>query len=558
MWRLSKHSTILFFILFCGAFHSQRIAAQVFGKDSTKRIVAKFDTIPYELKEGQIISKTLRLDNKGTKPLSVSIEVAYPPSWKVLSSRAKLYTLETGDSIFLPVRIIPYGKIKGNTKYLINAYVLEKDSTPIAVASFYVIREKQSKWELTVEPSEKIYFLNNENTSSFQLGIINSGNEDQELLLDFENFRDKLLLMDTTEKIISKVLTQLTLKPNQDTTFKYKVKYINGLRNFRRVDIDNHKPTSQSESKMYTLYAKTSEPKARHSTVHQKNKKIDFLKLGDEYKANPYGYSYFPLIFDANITNILGGQPIMNLNLRGSTFLDNGASLNYFSQLFFTNNYYTNQYLLGSSYYVGYYDKKYQIDFGDIGGLGAGSFSSSGRGIAVKYIINKRHTVGASYTKSRRLFLPPTREAFSTFYNFRPSFGNFSIGFTRRIQHNLSLSSNFIKIGSSFKVAKNQTVSLGGVIAAHRSTLATNSFRRTGFNLSTGYSGTYLESRRLKFNANIYYMSKLFDPYNNGEMWSCYGNGSYKISNKLNFLGWVIPFLTSWNYRLPRALTLRY
>lgn len=506
--------------------------SQNFSKDTANKIIAKFDTLPYRLKEGQIISKTLRVDNKSSKSLTFTVDVIFPPKWKTLNSRSRNYTISPGDSIFVPVRIIPHGKIIGNTKYLINAYVLELDSTPVATSHFYVIREKLSSWELAVSPKEKIYFLNKENTSAFNVNIINTGNENQELLLDFENNRTNILLYDTNDKVITKTLAPLYLKPNQDTSFKYKVKYANAIRNYRLIDMDGYRPNTENESHTYTLFAKTSEPKAKHASANQKAKRIDFVKLSDKLKANPYGQSSVPIVFDATVSNLVGGQPILNLNLRGTTFLENGATVNYFSQIFFSTNYYTNQYLLGSSHYIGYYDTKYQFELGNVGGLGAGTFGGGGRGATARYTINKMHKVGAFYTRSPRLFKAPSRESYGAMYQLDHKLGRLVSGFSRVVNHNSSLKSNYASLTANYIINSKQSISLYSMFGFHNSSLIGNIFKRNGFETGIGYSAGFLENNRLRVGSNITYSSKFFNAYNAGELWSANANGSFNINKK--------------------------
>ncbi|MBN8703577.1 MAG: hypothetical protein J0M08_10960 [Bacteroidetes bacterium] len=503
--------------------------------DTIKKIFARFDTLSMSIREGEIISKTMRVDNRTSKTLDFSVDISYPAGWKTLNNRKKLYTVLPGDSLFVPVRIIPHGKIRGNTKYLINAYILEKDSTPVATGYFYTSRERVSSWDISVLPTEKIYFKNKDNSSHFKLSVMNTGNEDQELLLDMENIRQEIMITDTTDRVIKKSIHDFKLKPNQDTIFAYNVKYTSGLRNYKIIDSENYRPNSSSEQKVYTIFAKTSEPKIRGGRALTKAKKIDFVKLGDNLKANQYGYSVFPIIMDANLTNILGGQPILNLNFRGNSVLENGAYLTYFSQFFFSNYYYTNQYLTSSFHYVGYFKENYFFELGDVGGVGGGAYSVPGRGMTAGYRFLPQHKIAGFYTRSPRFFAPTNRDGFGLVYSFLPTFGNYNVGYSRANNSATKLVSNYFSLNGSYKIASRHSVNAGGVFVNHKSSQTGNIFTRSGFQLFGGYTGSYFGDRRMRSSISGSYISKFFDPYNGGDMLIVNHTSSYAHKKVWNF-----------------------
>lgn len=503
-----------------------------------KKIYASFDTVPVNLKEGDIISKTLRIRNNRGGSLSFKVDVACPQGWKSLARPMSVYTVANGDSMFIPVQIVPIGKIKGNTKYLISAYVLEKDSTPVAASSFYIMRDKLSNWEISIAPSERIYFLNKDNTSKFNVSILNLGNEDQELLMDIENFRKNISITDTTGKIIRKTTKELKLKPNQDTTFKYGVTYVNGILNQKFIDIESHKPNNIREAQTYSLFIKTSEPKLRANKALQKFRKVDFVKLGDINKSNPFGYSSFPLLFDANLSNMVSGQPILNINLRGTTLLDNGATLNYFSQTIFSTYFYSNQYLMGSSFYVGYYDKKYTVEFGDIGGLGmigGTSFAAAGRGLSATYAITPQHRVGAFYTRTPHLFETANQQAAGVGYRFTPKWGNVNAGYNRIFNTSQQFTSDYFSTNASLAISSRHSVGFGGVFASHNSTRPTDLFSRQGFMLNGSYNGRYFAQNKLTSTVSFNYISRFFNQFDRGESYFINHYSNYNLNKNWSF-----------------------
>ncbi len=106
------------------------------------KIIASFDTTKFIIKKGDVISKTLKIVNMGDQLLRFSLSLTFPNEWRTLNPRDRQYELPAGDSIFVPVRIIPLGKIRGSMSYLIYAYIINGDDLPIASSYFLASRKK--------------------------------------------------------------------------------------------------------------------------------------------------------------------------------------------------------------------------------------------------------------------------------------------------------------------------------------------------------------------------------------------------------------------------------
>lgn len=537
MKTIGKYRTVFFYLATLLFFVEANATNQIdttfrlSGKpDSLRKIDARFDSTSAELIEGEIISKTLRVKNNSGKELSFTIDVTYPAGWKAMNTRDRMFTVAAGDSIFVPVRLVPMGKLRGNTKYLISTNLMEKDSTPVAAAYFYCIRNKMSGWEINILPRDKIYFLNRSNESRFDVSVLNTGNEDQEILIDFENYKRGLVLTDTTDKIIKKTLHDVKLKPNADTLFKYKAKYVEGVRNQRIVDTQSHSVNRFDDGQSFTLFIKTNEPKHKGSKGLQKAKRVDFVRLSDQAKANPYGFSAFPVIAEANVSNIVGGQPMLGLYFRGNSQLENGASLNYYSQFFFTRYYYANDYFLGSSFYVGYFDKKYSVEVGDIGGGGGGIIGAGGRGIAVSYRFTPEQKVGAFYTQNPGIFDPIMRQGFGAYYSFTPKRFSVNVGYSRINQPVAKINTDYFSINGSTHIRERHTISFGSILSHNvYSPPFLPVFNKMGYMLNGGYTGVFLKNRNLNTNVNFNYTGRYFDYLNSGEAFMANNFSSYTL-----------------------------
>ena len=97
---------------------------------SQKMLDATFLYGEIELKKGDIISNVIKIVNNDKKVYSFSLELSHPYDWRSITKTDSIYKMNPGDTLYVPVRIIPTSVIKGNTKFLINAFLLAEVYNP--------------------------------------------------------------------------------------------------------------------------------------------------------------------------------------------------------------------------------------------------------------------------------------------------------------------------------------------------------------------------------------------------------------------------------------------
>ena len=299
-------------------------------------LVAFFmDDSTVTIQPGEIISKTIILYNLENKNKNIRIHVSAPPDWKRTNFSDRVYEIKGGEVLYLPASIIPNGKIKGNTKYLITVYVNDESGPFIGSSSFFAFRQRTSNWDINLLQNNKVYFKNKENKAKLAFSVFNIGNEDQPISMSIETYRSNISVTDSAGKIVQGKFVDYTLPIGSDTVFNYNVSTVEGIRNQRFVDTESHRPNSTDQTKTQTIYIKTSESKTLGNKALQKSRKVDFVQLGNEIKVTPFGYSHFPLTVEANINSLATGSPLANIFMRGNTEFENGTSVNYQLQTFF-------------------------------------------------------------------------------------------------------------------------------------------------------------------------------------------------------------------------------
>jgi hypothetical protein len=363
-------------------------------KENPKVLTAKILQRDVTLIQSDILSNTLSIINYSDAAVDFTLNVNTPYNWTDISDNSS-HHLNPGDSIFIPVRVIPAPDVKGGTEYVINTFLISPQGGQLASDYFFAHTKKFSRWFITVAPQERIYFLNHCDTASFQLNVANAGNHAEDILLTLDNVKKQGLLTDTTGKILHNNYYNFQLNPLEDTTLWFKMKYTGDERNFKTLDLDGYSGLHDMDARTFSVWATGQEAKKTDSVESVQAKNVTFVKLNDATWANPYSGSVFPLTVDMNVYNVLGAQPIMNLTMHGDAFLDNQARLVYSASMYYTTYYLQNNYFNSGSFYAGYFDKNgNDIQIGQIGMPYSYGISLGGWGVEGDYQVNVNNTIG--------------------------------------------------------------------------------------------------------------------------------------------------------------------
>lgn len=532
----------LWLIILAALFISQKGYSQTF---LTKK---NLDTVPYirygqvstkfskptqELKKGQIVSNVLKIVNHDNTSLNFSIDALFPVGWNRIDSKNKIHTAKPKDTVFIPIIILPTKLVNGNTEIIVNTFIIDGDGQQIGNNFFTLTTTKKVAWSIDVKNNTNFYFKNNENTKDFNFSINNSGNYNQDIFLRYTIPRKDLILTDTLLKPITKLSKTFNLLPGENKEIKHKIiasSFNKG--NEKRISTNNFLPLTNTQRITRTLIINTSEPKIRKKDLQRKTK-INFIKLPNKIEANSYGYPNLPLILDLTAQNILDDRSFLSLNLQGFKQLNPQASLVYFTQLNYSNSFFTNNVFKNAPWYVGYFDDKKSIEIGQVNGDMIGA-SSSGKGIKVGYQFNEKHSAGGFYVNSSGFFSSKNsiisyggwyKFKYNENIRFRASAGRSSNKFTERVNNSIILqpSVNFLNSHSISLISGFNNLQFK-VNDIYQST--------NGYLIGTNYSSITFK-KKLRYNINIRYNDKYFS------------NGSSErinISQRLNYQlskGWI-------------------
>jgi len=383
----TKISLILVLNCFCAGLVSQVTS------DSKKFISADFSDNDVELLKNDVVNNTLRIVNNSKDSIGFTVDFTNPPGWKILAAEGRQYKLSAHDSLFIPVRLLPKTKSKGNAHFVINAFLISEEGIQLTDAYFFIHFKKIIDWDLNVGPTQKFYFLNNQKSIAFDLSVLNLGNESGEISLSAGNEMHNLVLTDTNDRIITKKKFDMVLKPSADSTLHFKITYTDVFqRNQKKVDPESFVPNHLADEKKYVLFTEIRQSSTGTSKLFKKGKRIDFIRLANVKSVNPYGGSYIPLTMESDVSNILGNQPVLNLMFRGKIDLENKSYIQYYSQSEFDSYYLSQNALNNTNFNIGYFNPKGSVTVGNVGGFGT---TGNGLGVSGNYVLSPMNTIGA-------------------------------------------------------------------------------------------------------------------------------------------------------------------
>jgi hypothetical protein len=478
--------------------------------------------------KGELISNVLAVNNKTDKKVEFIINVTYPNGWKILNNKEKIYEIKPNDFIFIPIRILPPAVLVGSTKFLFNAFAFTTDGKPLANDFFFASTKKIVKWELNVSPENVTYFRNNENTTNFSYNLYNLGNEKIDLFVTLNNNSKNVFISDTSGKLLTKLYNNYTVEPLKDTTIYLKLKYSDNIRNKQWVDIENHKPLSQTSESRFNLFINSSVPKKSFYVNSPRiGKKLDFVRLPSEKMVSPFGSSVIPLVVDANVYNVLNSSTTTIIDLHGNTILSNKANLVYSTQLGFASNYFTNI-TKNIPLYLGYFYKKGSIQIGDVP---TGVYGMGGsKGIKCDYYITSRNKIGASLTRSNNLLASKNITSIGIFNDYYTRSNiHFSTNYGHSINEINKTNTDILSFGNSFLLFKKHYISIS-LAGSNSYNINNKKINRFGYSSNLSYSGIFFKNK-LNTNANVTNSSSNFGIYNS-KSFNLFFNNTLQISKK--------------------------
>jgi hypothetical protein len=376
----------------------------VFSQAFAGKLSVTFRESKSEIKSSELATNMLKIVNGSEKKISFYIDLSIPQGWTSLKSSEVLYHLDSGDSLFIPVKIAVNPHEEGNISYLIMAGLVgESSHQQFASASWFVQLGMESQWTSTVNKTEA-YFTNNSDTSSFTLHVQNTGNSVEWYTVRLmAHHRIQVYNKDMTETVPP--YFNFSLYPGTDSLMQFVIQSAEEKKNDYR-DHDESAEGEETGDKFPLRVSVQSQPKNLAAGRTWKTT-IDFRRNSSETQFNRYNRLVLPLTMEMRMDNLFDEASAMSLNLYGNTRLSRGRSLSYRYQSFYSQQYFSPSAFKGNYHYLGYFTPKSFIEAGNITGWGNFGYTPSGRGIRGEYTMGK-NKIGLLYIQNPDLFMAVT------------------------------------------------------------------------------------------------------------------------------------------------------
>ncbi|ASB49111.1 hypothetical protein CDL62_08145 [Alkalitalea saponilacus] len=400
MRHLTKIS--LLFMLIISAFSAQ-LTAQGSGVEVQFRE-------PYsELRDEGLASNVLIIRNRTRQNQELQINISVPGGWRLWGSTSRAVTVNPGDSVFVPVRLMPGGELNGNISYPVNATVTSRGIT-IGNAEWNISFVRTSSWTAATS-GHRFYFPAERDTGSVQLRISNTGNADENFIIRGEAHPG--IAFRTKESVVSGIEKGIFLPPGRDTIITIPVVLYD----------EGRKAVVQPQSYFEESYRLRFHV-ATEATVRQTGRTwsgtIDCFRLDSEIKVKPSRFNSLPVTAEFNTYNIASDYTYATLNLYGTTYFErNSGMLNYYYQTDFINNQWDWDALRGNYHYLGYFSNTFSVEAGNLS-LNRHGAGISGKGLRGSYTY-QNHTLGATYVRQPNFLDAATAEGFGVNYMYRMS-----------------------------------------------------------------------------------------------------------------------------------------
>jgi len=499
-------------------FFGENISVKTSAKPNAQNgllIYFTFSSVYFEKRE--IVSNVLVVHNQRGETIKFYTDITAPDEWQPFSKRNKVYEIASGDSIFIPVRIVPKSGFAGSSRYMFSAFLYDEKEMFLGYSMFYAFTSKQMKWDLSID-QPSYYMLRDENDIHFNISVSNQGPESQVIQLQTRGINKNYIITDSLMRNMLRKPITFTLDNNEDTVFNLVFTETVIKRNDKMVDLENYNPYNTNEVRKYSVYFNSISPNPSETGKFQSSKKIDFIRLPNTLEANRYGSNTLPLTVDMNSFNILGTQPMSNLHLYGNGYVSENSSLFYSSMLTFTSYDFSTNPFEHASLYLGYYHTKFNLQFGNITGNLLGSIQS-GKGLRGEYYINDMHRVNVFYTQGPRLIKSPEYFTTGGGYTFQNKKVIASTQFGHCSNYNTGRSAEIINLNARFNIFKNHSFGLRGGFSKNTITDTTLQVKPFGYYAGANYSGFYLK-RKLMTNLSGMYFAPDFGMFSSDRITS--------------------------------------
>lgn len=429
----------------------------------------------------EVASNVLKVANYTGKPVHFHLDYSLPAGWQLLGGHEDDILINTNDSIFIPVRVIPQKLSKGGTSYIITILLVSDKGLQFAAQNWYVDIHANSQWKALL-PLKQIYFVNHVDSSGFKIRLQNLGNSEENIRVTMLPDRHlQLFSADNDQPALLSFTVPLVV--GADTTILFTVHRIADKNAYAGKKDGAVSAYSPRESFPIQVMARSTSGTNNQSWTGT----VQFNRVGNRGQKNEFSHTALPVTLEANVYDVLSDGTTMALDAYGSTTFGEDRFLTYRLQSVFVTNFLDENSYLGTNHYIGYFSNRMTFEAGEVNGWGRSLLS--GRGFKGSYTIG-RNTIGAMIVRSPYFFRSHTSEGYGFYHRLQLKKITWSNYLSYQKHSALDIATALANTFASWKVNSHHQISAGGGYSMELWTPAAgNGALRPGYGYDLSYAG---------------------------------------------------------------------
>ena len=375
---------IIFLLLFLST--STIIFGQVLnGGNSHKNITAQFVREDIKIKPQTPFFNVLKISNGSDRQRFVNLTYEIPVGWSLISDQDNRINLPPHDTVSVPLRVSPNQQVKGEIGYSVIASLTNRSGEPITTSYCFIKVPRQS--DLRFRPLTRVTYINQQKrTGSFSFRLINEGNVDEVVYLNFTSTPD----VDMKKEVNNSFSSNLVVPARSDTTLSY------------QVTIDK----KQAQKSLYRINL------TGHTEYSRFNSSFWFKNLVSRFQYEKPS-SEVPLIVELNMENLFSDQgSYFSGSAQGNLLFSNDREIKYYFLKMPDRSPRTN-FLNTSRIFLNYNTPTFNAKLGNR--IPFRLRTGYGKGAALQYKQFNNFKIQGKYTRNE--FLPINNYGLSTDFN---------------------------------------------------------------------------------------------------------------------------------------------
>lgn len=202
--------------------HSMNAYSQIPAEaGNTYPISSSFIKASILQKSGDLSFNVIRIFNNTDSAVRIKPILVLPDEWAMFSKSFVDTIIPARDSLSLSFSFRISARANADKWHKVKFQAFSMDNQLLDESSFRVDIEAFHKWDVII-PQKRIFFFPRTKKAEFEIVVLNRGNTTEVITLDIQP--DNKLSLDPLSK--SDFNPEILLRPNQDTTLKFKVNYI--------------------------------------------------------------------------------------------------------------------------------------------------------------------------------------------------------------------------------------------------------------------------------------------------------------------------------------------